>query len=66
MDIDQSNKIITLDNSLDPLRDQFNDNKERIRFLSLLSPTCPLWRDKGARAVHETITGKFSNADISA
>lgn len=42
MDIDQSNKIITLDNSLDPLRDQFNDNKERIRFLSLLSPTCPL------------------------
>jgi len=66
MDIDESNSIITLDSSLDPLKDQFNDNKEKIRFLSLLSPTCPLWKDKGARAVHETITGKFSNADISA
>jgi len=42
MDMDQSNNITTLDNSLDPLRDQFNDNKERIRFLTLLSPTCPL------------------------
>ena len=66
MDIDESNSIITLDSSLDRLKDQFNDNKEKIRFLSLLSPTCPLWKDKGARAVHETITGKFSNAEISA
>ena len=66
MDIDESNSIIILDSSLDRLKDQFNDNKEKIRFLSLLSPTCPLWKDKGARAVHETITGKFSNAEISA
>jgi hypothetical protein len=42
MDITQSNSIITLDGSLNPLRDRFNDNKEKIRFLSLLSPTCPL------------------------
>jgi hypothetical protein len=34
--------IIALDNSLNPLKNQFNDNKEKIRFLSLLSPTCPL------------------------
>jgi len=42
MDVDESNSIITLDSSLDPLKDQFNDNKEKIRFLCLLSPTCPL------------------------
>jgi hypothetical protein len=42
MDINQSNRMITLDSSLDPLIDHFNDNKEKIRFLSLLSPTCPL------------------------
>jgi len=42
MDIDQSNSILKLDSSLDPLKDEFNDNKEKIRFLSLLSPTCPL------------------------
>ncbi len=42
MDIDESNSIITLDSSLDLIKDQFNDNKEKVRFLSLLSPTCPL------------------------
>jgi hypothetical protein len=42
MDDTQSNSIITLGSSLDPLRDRFNDNKDKIRFLSLLSPTCPL------------------------
>jgi hypothetical protein len=42
MDVTESNSIITLDSSLDPLRDRFNDNKDKIRFLSLLSPTCPL------------------------
>ena len=65
MDINQSNSIISLD-SLDPLRDHFNHRMEKIRFLSLLSPTCPLWRDQGARAVHETITRTFSHIDISA
>lgn len=67
MDIIQSSSIITLDSSLDPLKNQFNDNnKEKIRFLSLLSPTCPLWRDQGVRALHETIIRNFSHADISA
>ena len=42
MDDPQSNNIITLDSFLDPLKDRFNDNKEKVRFLSLLSPTCPL------------------------
>jgi hypothetical protein len=42
MDATQSKSIITMDSSLDPLRGRFNDNKEKIRFLSLLSPTCPL------------------------
>ena len=65
MDVTQSNSIITLDGSLDPLRDRFNDNKDKIRFLSLLSPTCPLWRDQGARAVHENVFIKFPHEDIS-
>ena len=65
MDVTQSNSIITLDGALEPLRDRFNDNKEKIRFLSLLSPTCPLWRDQGARAVHENVFIKFPQKDIS-
>ena len=32
MDVTQSDSIITLDGSLDPLRDRFNDNKEKIRY----------------------------------
>lgn len=66
MNITSSNNIITLNSTLDPLKDQFNQNKEKIRFLALLSPTCPLWRDQGARAVHEIIIGKFLDADIAA
>jgi hypothetical protein len=42
MDSKQSNNIVTLDSSLDPLKARFNHNKEKIRFLALLSPTCPL------------------------
>ncbi len=42
MNITSSNNIITLNSTLDPLKDQFNQNKEKIRFLALLSPTCPL------------------------
>ena len=42
MDGNQSNHIITLKGSLNPLKLQFNNNKEKIRFLALLSPTCPL------------------------
>ena len=66
MDIVQSKNIITLNTSLDSLKDRFNNHKEKIRFLALLSPTCPLWRDQGARAVHKIIIGKFPAADIAA
>jgi hypothetical protein len=42
MDSKQSNNIVTLDSSSNPLKFQFNNDKEKIRFLALLSPTCPL------------------------
>jgi hypothetical protein len=42
MDIIQSKNIIPLNTSLDSLKDYFNKNKEKIRFVALLSPTCPL------------------------
>ena len=38
----QTVDIITLDNTLDPLKDRFNADSSKIRFLALLSPTCPL------------------------
>lgn len=59
-------ELISLENSLTPLINRFNDNKEKIRFLALLSPTCPLWRDKGARAVHQNVFAKYPDEDISA
>ena len=34
--------IVSLDSSLASLKDQFNSGKEKLRFLALLSPTCPL------------------------
>jgi len=37
-----SNNIITLDNTLDPLKGRFNEDSRKIRFMALLSPTCPL------------------------
>ena len=37
-----SNYIITLDNTLDPLKGRFNAESSKIRFVALLSPTCPL------------------------
>jgi hypothetical protein len=61
----QASKIITIKNSLAPLKDRFNTNNGEIRFLALLSPTCPLWRDQGARAVYENVFKKYPNADIS-
>ena len=42
MDSNQSNPIVTLKDSLNPLKVQFNNHTEKIRFLALLSPTCPL------------------------
>jgi hypothetical protein len=37
-----SEKIIRLADSMNPLKLRFNNAKEKIRFLALLSPTCPL------------------------
>ncbi len=42
MDNNQSKNIVTLDGSLNPLKLRFNNHKNKIRFLALLSPTCPL------------------------
>ena len=61
-----SSNIINLANSLEPLKERFNREREKIRFLTLLSPTCPLWRDQGARAVHENVFEKYPAADVSA
>ena len=57
--------IVTLNHNAGPLREHFNANCNLIRFLALLSPTCPLWRDQGARAVHKNVFKGFPNADIS-
>lgn len=62
----QSTNIILIENSLKSLKERFNTDREKIRFLALLSPTCPMWRDEGARAVHENILEKYADADISA
>jgi len=40
--VDQTLDIITLDNTLDPLKERFNADSNKIRFMALLSPTCPL------------------------
>jgi len=34
--------ITILDESFNVLKDQFNTDSNKIRFLALLSPTCPL------------------------
>jgi len=49
MDISQLSNLIILDSSLGPLKGRFNVCKDKMRFLALLSPTCPLCRDQGAR-----------------
>jgi hypothetical protein len=38
----QSTNIVTLDSSLELLKERFNSDREKIRFLTLLSPTCPM------------------------
>lgn len=51
-------------NSTAPLRDYFNQNKDKVRFLVLLSPTWSKWFDKGARAVQKSVLKAFPDADI--
>jgi len=59
-----SNDITALDHSLDPLKERFNTDISLIRFLALLSSTCPMCCDQGALAVHENVFIKYFNADI--
>ena len=66
MEVSQLNNLVILDRYLEPLKGRFNVCNDKMRFLALLSPTCPLWRDQGARAVHETVFRRFPDADISA
>lgn len=66
MDIKQSNHITMLDGSLNLLKTRFNNHKDKNRFLAILSPSCPLWRDQGARAVQETFLKHFPDANIAA
>ena len=42
MDSNQANNIVTLDSLSNPFKFQFNIDKKKMRFLALLSPTCPL------------------------
>ncbi len=37
--MDESLELVSLASSLQPLKDYFNKNKGRLRFLALLSPT---------------------------
>jgi hypothetical protein len=39
MDLYESIELVSLANSLQPLKDYFNNNKSKRRFLALLSPT---------------------------
>jgi hypothetical protein len=39
MDLSESIELVALANSLQPLKDHFNNNKNKRRFLALLSPT---------------------------
>ena len=61
----RADEMIVLDSTADSLREGFNTANTKIRFMALLSPTCPLWRDQGARAVQENIFKKYPNAEIS-
>ena len=57
--------IVALRHNTGPLREHFNASFNLIRFLALLSPTCPLWRDQGAR-VHRLPQGIEEGREESA
>ncbi|NIX01122.1 MAG: hypothetical protein GWN13_23345, partial [Phycisphaerae bacterium] len=56
--------IIPLDNSIKSLKHHFNSNKDKVRFVALLSPNCG-WCMKGAEAIRETVLDAYPNGDIS-
>ena len=38
----KSTNIVALESSPESLKERFNGDREKIQFLALLSPTCPL------------------------
>jgi|GEM_PF-1811200 len=42
MNAEDSDNIVILDSCLNPIKERFNIDSGKIRFVSLLSPTCPL------------------------
>jgi hypothetical protein len=57
--------MINLNASLQPLKEHFNKNRDMPRFVTLLSPTWPMWYEKGTRAVRAAISERFPDANIS-
>jgi len=56
--------VVSLSRSLQPLKDRFNANRDRLRFLAVVSPTSPECV-QGARAVRLLLVGDFPRADVS-
>jgi hypothetical protein len=58
-------EMISLAESLRPLKDRFNQNKDKARLITLLSPTWPMWYEMGTRAVRQAVAEQFPKAQIS-
>ena len=56
--------LISLETSLDPFIDRFNNDKEKTRIVTLLSPTCGGCVE-GARAVQRSIIERYPDMDLS-
>ena len=56
--------LLRLESSLATLTERFNDGREKLRFVALLSPTCGGCL-AGARAIRESILKELPDTDIS-
>ncbi len=57
-------RVVSLGDSLDPLNEWFNTQREKPRFLAILSPTCGACI-AGAVAVNEALLKAFAEAEIA-
>ena len=57
-------RIVSLDDSLDPLNEWFNAQREKPRLITILSPTCGACV-AGAVAVNEALVKSFAEAEIA-